>query len=392
MKIRYRFHPSEYELGENEKLYSGMEARGWRLVKRGRYLSKFVPVEPTRTRYRVEVSFPAFLEESGLSEGQLAVFEDCGWEYVDSQGFLHIFRAPEGSGAPEFYADPRQQAATLKKVRRDLLWWGWGALAFAALAGLLWAVLYPDSVASLGWKQVRRFVEVPEFFVFLLSLLLLVLFQMIWDTWRIERTYSRLRRGVPLDHDPQGRRLFPLLVRRGLALLMAMSAMSFAVQAAVFREKPLPVEPEGPYLLFADLGLEGERGELWYGKRESCLAYRANPVTEYWDIFEIVDTPDGGKFWMYQDIYRLRLPELAMPLARALGETAVFPRYSSEFQPIHIPGLDAAWVYNDLEAVAVKGELVAHLEYLSGGTGELDHAAVLTALAERWAEGGTFLP
>ena len=26
--VRYRFHPGEYELGENEKFYSDMEAKG----------------------------------------------------------------------------------------------------------------------------------------------------------------------------------------------------------------------------------------------------------------------------------------------------------------------------------------------------------------------------
>lgn len=47
MNTRYRFHPDEYELGETEKFYSDMEARGWQLVKRGAYLSKFVPVKPS---------------------------------------------------------------------------------------------------------------------------------------------------------------------------------------------------------------------------------------------------------------------------------------------------------------------------------------------------------
>ena len=44
------------------------------------------------------------------------VYEDCGWEYVISRGYLHIFRAPEGNDAPEFYLEPEQQAATLKAV------------------------------------------------------------------------------------------------------------------------------------------------------------------------------------------------------------------------------------------------------------------------------------
>ena len=69
MKHKYRFHPSDYELGENEKFYSDMEARGWRLVKRGRYLSRFAPVEPSAARYRIEVYTPPFLEDRTLPEG-----------------------------------------------------------------------------------------------------------------------------------------------------------------------------------------------------------------------------------------------------------------------------------------------------------------------------------
>ena len=34
-RVKYKFHPETYELGENEKFYSDMEAKGWRLVKRG---------------------------------------------------------------------------------------------------------------------------------------------------------------------------------------------------------------------------------------------------------------------------------------------------------------------------------------------------------------------
>ena len=143
-RVKYKLHPSEYDLGENEKFYSDMEAKGWRLVKRGNNLSKFIPVEPSRTKYRIEVTSPAFLEETELPEGQLAVFEDCGWEHVAGRGFLHIFRAPEGSDAPEFYADPRQQAETLKGIRR-YLWCSAALLLLLVAAVVLFILLNPTS-------------------------------------------------------------------------------------------------------------------------------------------------------------------------------------------------------------------------------------------------------
>ena len=122
MKVRYRAHPPAYALGETEKFYGEMEARGWRLQKRGGTFSKFVPVEPSAARYRVEVLAPSLLDVPEMSEEQLAVYEDCGWTYVTDSGCLYIFRAPAGSDAPEFYMDPRQQAATLKALRRRD-WW-----------------------------------------------------------------------------------------------------------------------------------------------------------------------------------------------------------------------------------------------------------------------------
>ena len=385
MNTLYRFHPGAYELGANEKFYSDLEAQGWRLVKRGRYLSKFSRTAPSGARYRIEVFMPGVLGEPGLGEARLTVFEDCGWEYIGSQGFLHIFRAPEGSSAPEFYADPRQQAATLKKVRRDL-WWGWIGLP------IVFFLFFASFGLGIGkplpqwyWAQVRRFVEIPSYTAFLFFFLLFLLCQMVWDTWQVNRTYFRLRRGLPQDHAPKGRRLFPKIAGRGLAVLAALCLAATVVQLLAVRERDLPPAPDGPYLLLADLGVEGERGELWYGQRESCLTYCANPLMEYWDVFEVVDTPDGQKLWTRQDVYRLRFPGLASPMARALRETSVFAPSGADYEATAIPGLDAAWVNGPLEAVAVKGNLVAYVECMGEGGPDWDPRAALTALAERWA-------
>ena len=115
-----------------------MEARGWRLKKRGAYFSRFEPAEPGETRYRIEVFHPGAWSANAMPEEQLAVFADCGWEHVCTSLPLYIFRSPAGSGAPEFYADPAQQAETLKRMKRDAVW-GW--VPAAAMWGL-WLLLY----------------------------------------------------------------------------------------------------------------------------------------------------------------------------------------------------------------------------------------------------------
>ena len=169
-------------------------------------------------------------------------------------------------------------------------------------------------------------------------------------------------------------------------MLLAVSLLSMGVQCLAVRSADLPEAADGPYLLLADAGVEGARSALWYSGRESGVIYAPGPAAEHWDVFEAVEPREGEQVWMYQDVYRLRLPPLAAPMARALMETAVFARSREEFKPVEVPGLDAAWVCGNLEAVAVRGNLVAHLEYPADSPEELTD--LLAALAERWGEGG----
>ena len=41
MRRKYAIHPMDYAIGENEKFYSDMAARGWFLRKRGVRFSRF---------------------------------------------------------------------------------------------------------------------------------------------------------------------------------------------------------------------------------------------------------------------------------------------------------------------------------------------------------------
>ena len=379
--VRYRFHPGEYELGENEKFYSDMEAKGWRLVKRGNRLSRFVPVEPSAARYRIEAFCSGFMEEPGLSEGQLAVFEDCGWEHVDSRGFLHIFRAPEGSGAPEFYADPRQQAATVKTVQRNF-WWslalsiGVAALAAISVLGL--------SRPQWQWEAVKRFVQLPGLFISYGLWLLGLLCQLVYSTWKINRIYFDLKKGRPLDHNPRENRL-RRFAGRALTCLAFLFLLSAGVQILFTNSRDLPAEPDGPYILLRDLGIEGERGTAMFSDRESGVTFTPSPLADYWETFEVVERPGGDQAWLYQYVYRLRVPALRDTLVRALMEGSTFARGEGSFRPVEIEGLDAAWVVpGGLEAVAVKGELVLYAEHLDMSPGEPELEALLAA----WGKAG----
>ena len=220
-------------------------------------MSKFVPVEPSRARYRVEVSAPGFLEEANMSEAQLTVFADCGWEHVTDRGLLYIFRAPEGSDAPEFYADPRQQAATLKRMRTGAVW-GW----VLNLGLLVWLVVMQASISGAGrfGADVRwTWVTWTALALWFTAFLVWEFYQIFREAWSITRTYRRLKKGIPLDHEPKKRHLVHKAVNWGLIAVMALCLLLTGAEVLGARSDDLPEEPEGPYIVLSDLGRTGPR-------------------------------------------------------------------------------------------------------------------------------------
>lgn len=379
MNRKYKFHPGGYELGENEKFYSDMEAGGWRLVKRGAYLSRFERAEPSRARYRVEVFQPDAWAAKDLPEEQKAVFEDCGWEYVCPSLPLHIFRAPEGSDAPEFYDDPAQQAETLKKMKRDAIW-GWvPTLAVWAVWLLIYLML--NGAGKFAAEFQLRLMELPSLFLLAGTLLLQEFYSRVRKAWIVTRTYRRMKKGIPLDHSPSKRRWVHTAANGVLWALVLLSGLLLEAQLIATPSADLPEETADPYLLLADLGHEGERTS--FRSRDSCVTHSPGLLADYWDTREYLDNPGGLEYTLYQDVYRLRFPAMADWLAEALMNTAALSR-REDFQPMAVPGLDAVWVSRRQELVAVKGDMAAYLTCLPSDI--FDSQAICTALTERWAE------
>ena len=386
MNPRYRFHPSGYALGESEKFYSDMEAKGWRLVKRGWFLSKFAPVKPSRTRYRIEVSSPGLWEDgSPLPPEQLGVYEDCGWEYAAGSNPIHVFRAPEGSEAPEFYADPAEQAETLKLLRSQAIR---GAVPFLTvlIPNLFFFGPRRNLQGNLGvWHT--WFIEDTAFYLFFALLILFVWYISLRNVWLINGTYRRLKNGVPLNHDPQKRHPVHKAVYAAFLLLLAVSGALAIVQKAGTWKGDLPIEADGPYLLLQDFDCDLERRvpDTW-SQAESSLKHTRSLLADYWDVYEVVEE-DGDIGWMYQDVYRLRSPMLAKGLVEALKNSTTFGSDSRDCTAYALPDL-MAWVYRDLEVVAVSGNMVAHITWAGRDWRNPDPEPLLEALRARWEEYG----
>ena len=386
MNRKYGIHPKDYAIGETEKYYSDMAAKGWELVKRGITFSRFQKAEPQKMRYRVEVVNLKSLEDGHLPEEQVAVYEDCGWEYVVSRGFLHIFRAPEGSDAPEFYLEPEQQAATLKGLRKQYcssLMAPFIILAFhafmAALVGGLfngrWAAqLYRGLIEETAW--------VAGFCLFLLW----AVFSDLWGFIYISRLYRRMKKGIPLDHAPRSRKL--ITIPRIISLLLLLCILG-CVGYDYLNDKryAMPEATDDPYILLSDLGIEGTRTTNFVNGEESTVKVNHSLLVEHWDTQEFLDIDNDGRGneeWLYQDVYILKNENIVDHFVEVLMIDSVFAQSTEDYILVEIPGLDQAWVTERLECIAVKGTTISIFTHPFDSQEEMREA--LEVVAEKWSK------
>lgn len=398
MNRKYRLHYGDYAVGENEKLYGDMAAKGWRLLRRGVWFSRFERAEPQNLRYRIELAAPADGEISlRLPDEQLAVYEECGWEYISGRGRVHVFAAEEGSDAPEFYTDPRQQADSLKALRRNYLYSGLMFLLFISWR-ILWSAISPtagvqgfwaDLAAEKTWLWVVA--TAPTLFVALLWLLPFYLF--LYGAYRTEKLYRSLKRGTPLDHSPRKKHVVHRTISAALLAAMAVFLSLAGLQLLGHRKYDMPASADGPYLLLEDLGWKGERAQPSYSSRNNnTVEFHRSLLAKYWETYEYMETgaEGGGEFvWLDQHIYALQDEKRAAGFVRTLMRRATFAKDPSAYLPLAVEGLDAAYrTEKGLEYIAVSGNLVCYLIY--GGTGVPESAPgekdLLNALSERLRE------
>lgn len=295
---------------------------------------------------------------------------------------LHFFRAPKGSDAPEFYQDPRQQAETLKGVRRSLLW----NLAISiVLITLLAPVVVMFSGGTAGYlAQMRKlWVTAPGLLGYYGLFILWGLITSVMDAWQISRTYRRLKRGVPLDHEPKGRGLARIVLDRGLRTAAILYLVLVVVQLVTMQRGDMPQSPDGPYIVPNDIGWEGVRSNFM--GNTSRREHTHTVLSEYWDTREYVENPGHGAVMLYQEVYRLSGWLDPMEWVRSLAVNQTFVKELDEYIPVDVEGLDAAWlVEGGMEAVAVKGQMLAYTNYLDGAYSTERLTDVLETLANRW--------
>lgn len=371
MKVKYGFHPADYAIGEMEQYYAEQAAKGWLLEKRGNYLSKFRRSEPQRLRYRVELC--RALGEEELPKAQVELYEDCGWRYVTGRRRVQLFCAPEHSGVPEIYTTPEEQTAMLKGLRREYRVSFGLVLSFLALF-LVVNLLMGETLVDQWTELAVQVVRFTALYLLYFAVIAIGVWELVRGAVGIALLHRRLKNGQPLDHTVKRR--LPISVAHVRIVLCGLALALLVAQIVTIRMYDLPGAPDGPYLTFSELGIEGEHTTAPLGgesRVETCRSLMA----EIWDTEEVIEH-EGEVVILYQDVYRMNSVQSAQWFSGILRGNAVLTSHES-FSEIEIAGLDSVWVGQN-ELVAVKGNLTYYITLIDFG-GDEDMDVVLSALA-----------
>ncbi len=377
MKWRYAIHPNDLCLGEIEAYYQDMAAAGWRLVKRGGYLSRFEKAEPMELQYHVVVS-GAVRDADAIPEEKISEYKAAGWEFVTCSGLMHIFCAPKGCSIPDFSLTAEQRTATQKTIRRTIIF-----LLLTILLAVLWCITANQPISSGGMgglcaQLIKAWYEESGILLLLAVGVGFLLWNALCELRRDCVTYRCLKRGLPLRRTAFTGWKWAKRVRLGLLVLCLLYAGGERMRVETYA---MPEETAGPYVLLSDLGVSGER-TVNYAEEASQVSHHHTLMGEYWDCREFVRS--GTKdTWLYQDLYVLRHPAMVEGLVKSLMRTATFAQTEQEFKTVTIPGLDQAYVTERLECIAVKGSRVLMMTHIFENQQDMTDA--LHSVADVWS-------
>jgi len=103
---------SPYSIGSYESWLSDQAARGLFVKKFGYTRCTFEKSAPAKMEYRIDIS------KESVSAERKAMYEDCGWKYIGSCKWAHIFGAAEGTYSSEIHTDTKEQGFTLAELTR----------------------------------------------------------------------------------------------------------------------------------------------------------------------------------------------------------------------------------------------------------------------------------
>lgn len=309
------------ELKEQEEWLTNLASQGWHLksITAG-VIATFVEGDERKVRYRCEVA-------DRISSDQIELYRQGGWEYVDTRGRVHIFRAPEDASIPELHTDPIEQSRTLLTLVHNLLF---GVILLLAL----WTISLSAVVRS-GTLILRVILEFQWTTVLKLAVAVYLVVQGILGAAHVYGVVRRLRRGSLVTTSGGYQRT--MSVRKTTAsIIMTLFVLAVAGDIGFFLarqratsfppvpESILPVVKLGDFLEYAGYhDYEPHTDDIsvgvlnHYRLRSSLLAPAQHELYQTMRVPSVLPAEDYYQR-LYLTRYDTRHPALAQALAQHL--------------------------------------------------------------------------
>lgn len=251
-KIVHKLRPSDYwRIGEHERWFADLAAKGFHLKKMGIHFAQFVKGEPKKMRYRIDLSI-----KKKVTQEKIDMYAESGWDYVTSYNFFHVFSSPVELDALELYTDPAEQSYTLKELDKKL---AMNAsivtiamtIAMLFMVAMIVAIWFLDGTLTLVLVE---FGAVPQ--TFLTIFIGYTAYTSLQASISIRTLRKTLFEGKPIDHHAPWKKHHRLktILTFLYTLVIGLSAIIPFVQLVKMDTKTLPVASlDLPIVRLADI-------------------------------------------------------------------------------------------------------------------------------------------
>ena len=356
-----KLRPSNYwRIGEHESWFADMSLQGLHLHNMGTTFAHFEKGEPKKMEYRIEVT-----KNKSISDEQIEMYEENGWDYVTSYEYFHVFASPVERNATELHTDSAEQAYTLQQLSKRLILNAIvSAVGFIFFIGMLGSTLFLDGT--------------PITFV-----ILYLIYLSIRAMLAIRALRRNLQEGKAINHHAPWEKT----LRKNTALSIVFVTIALSSTALpwiqILKSETVTL-PEGdadlPLVRLADLEQNPMLVREEYYMRDEID--RGNSYSTNWSLFAPIqyESDENGliedKVWLDEngtyspsvstEVYELTFQAFASPLVADLIKWHSYGDETEPYVEINHSEFDQLIVYEEAkkkELFASRGKVVMYIRY-----------------------------
>ena len=379
-KLVRKIRPADFwRIGEHESWFSDMAKEGLHFHSMGTYFARFKKGEPKEMEYRIEVT-----STKDISDEQIMMYEDNGWEYISSFGQFHVFASPKERNAVEIHTDPAEQFFTLQTLNKRLRTNAIIVFLLSALAiGLNTSIWFLDNTPIL---------QLVKGHVIQSSIISLIMLYNIYLTSRgslaILALQKKLKHGIPIDHHAPWKKGFHRSAIINVAFLtialisvylpfksiIVMDTITLPVEETYHKVVRLAELEQLPDLKRDEYFIDGVDWANRLSTKWSIVAPKQYEIDESGETF--ITTASNEKIEynpsLSSEVYELRMKSLVEPLVQDLiiwhsrhrnhAETFI-KKQNSSFDYLYVNEEEI-----NKEVIAAKGNVVTVVRYSGNAT------------------------